>query len=147
MKKPVVAFGLLLLAAPMLTAPAQAQDYIAIRKAGQSLMQGTFNGLLAAVTAKTDVTKQAYPARSMMAWMRVYPTLFPTGTDTGGNTRALPAIWSDRAGFEKADADFIAAAQKLADLAKDGDTEAFAAQVKAVGEACEVCHKDYRAKR
>jgi cytochrome c556 len=91
--------------------------------------------------------KTLAPAASgLVAWMRVFPTLFPTGTDTGGNTKALPAVWSDRAGFEKADANFVEAAQKLADLAKAGDADAFAAQVKVVGEACGACHKDYRAK-
>lgn len=146
MKRLFVAFGLLLLAAPVLTAPAQAQDYIAIRQAGQDLMAGTFGGLRIAVTAKTDVKTLLPAANGLAAWMRVYPTLFPKGTETGGNTKALPAVWSDRAGFDKAAANLVDAAQKLADLAKAGDTEAFAAQVKAVGEACGACHKDYRAK-
>src|ERR1035437_7588326 len=61
MKRLFVAFGLLLLAAPVLTAPAQAQDFIAIRQAGQDLMAGTFGGLRIAVTAKTDV-KTLLPA-------------------------------------------------------------------------------------
>jgi cytochrome c556 len=146
MKRLFLAFALLLLAAPVLTAPAQAQDYIAIRKAGQGLMAGTFGGLRLAVTAKTDVKTLAYPPADMAAWMRVFPSMFPKGTETGGNTKALPAVWSDRAGFEKAAANFIDAATKLSDLAKAGDTEAFAAQVKVVGEACGACHKDYRAK-
>jgi cytochrome c556 len=146
MKRLFVAFGLLLLTAPVLTAPAQAQDYIAIRKAGQGLMAGTFGGLRAAVTDKTDVKKLVYPPSDMAAWMRVFPSLFPKGTETGEDTKALPAVWSDRAGFEKAAANFVAAAQKLSDLAKAGDTEAFATQVKVVGEACGACHKDYRAK-
>ena len=38
------------------------------------------------------------------------------------------------------------AADKLAELAKAGDTDAVAAQIKVVGDACAACHKTFRAR-
>ena len=50
------------------------------------------------------------------------------------------------AGFVKAANDLAEAATKLAELAKAGDTDATAAQVKVVGDACAACHRTYRAR-
>ncbi len=86
------------------------------------------------------------PAKAMARWIRQYPTLFPPGSDQGHTTKALPAVWTDMAGFQK-DADTMAdAADKLAELAKAGDADGVAAQVKVVGDACGACHRAYRAR-
>jgi cytochrome c556 len=74
------------------------------------------------------------------------PVLFPPGSDKGGDTKALPEIWTDRAGFEKIASDAGAAATKLAEAAKAGDADEVAVQFKALGEQCGTCHKHYRAK-
>ena len=118
---------------------------IAIRQAGQDLMLGTFTGIRGVLAAKGDISKLEEPAKAMAKWIRVFPTLFPPGSDKG-ETKALPAIWSDRAGFEKAAEHFADTADKLAVLIKAGDASAVAAQVKVVGEACGACHKTYRAR-
>ena len=73
------------------------------------------------------------------------PALFPAGSDKG-DTKALPTIWTDMAGFKaanKAEGDAITALQAAAgtgDLAKVG--EAFGN----VGKACGGCHEKFRAK-
>jgi cytochrome c556 len=82
----------------------------------------------------------------MARWIRQFPTQFPKGSDEGHNTKALPAIWLDPAGFQKAASDLSDAATKLAELAKAGDAEAVAAQVKIVGDACGACHRTFRAR-
>lgn len=71
---------------------------------------------------------------------------FPEGSETGMDTEAAPAIWTDRAGFEadlaafKADADAgIAAAP--ADL--DGLKAVFGPLTK----NCGTCHETYRLKK
>jgi cytochrome c556 len=50
------------------------------------------------------------------------------------------------AGFQKDANEMAEAADKLAQLAKAGDADAIATQIKAVGDACGACHKAYRAK-
>jgi cytochrome c556 len=98
------------------------------------------------VAAKGDVKTLENPAKAMARWIRQFPTQFPKGSEEGHNTKALPAVWSDTAGFQKAANDFADASTKLAELAKAGDTDAVAAQVKVVGDDCAACHRTFRAR-
>ncbi|HVC62194.1 MAG TPA: cytochrome c [Acetobacteraceae bacterium] len=127
-------------------AQAEAPNPIVTRQAGQELVLGDFTGIRAVVAMKGDVTKLQQPAKALARWMRQFPSQFPPGSDTGHDTKALPAIWSDQAGFHKAADKLIGAADKLAQLAKAGDAGGVASQVKVVGEACLACHKTYRAR-
>ncbi len=124
---------------------AQGFDPIATRQAGQDLMAGTFTGIRAVVAQHGNVKALEQPAKAMARWMTQYPGLFPPGSDHGDNTKALPAIWSDPAGFHNAADHFIAEANKLATLAKSDDTAAIPGQVKLVGQACLACHKKFKA--
>lgn len=65
--------------------------------------------------------------------------LFPPGSDAG-ETKALPAVWSNRAGFEAADAAFVKAVSGV-----DVSTPAaFAAALNTAGQACRACHQDFK---
>ena len=128
------------------SARAQAPNPIETRQAGQDLLSADFAGIRAVVAAKGDVKTLEAPAKAIARWIRQFPTQFPPGTEEGHNTKALPAVWSDREGFQKAANDLADAATKLAELAKAGDTDAVAAQVKVVGDACAACHRTYRAR-
>lgn len=122
-------------------------DIIAARQAGQALMFGDFTGMDQAVKTKNpDVKKFAFPAHALVLWEPEFQTMFPPGTETGGKTKALPAIWSDRAGFQKAGQDLIDAATKVEVAAKTGDQAGFASAVHGLGDACAACHKQFRAK-
>ena len=76
---------------------------------------------------------------------KVMPTLFPDTAKTGGETRALPKIWEDRADFDarwvKLGKDADAASAKITDEASlkvaFGD----------VTKNCDNCHDTYRARR
>jgi cytochrome c556 len=131
-----------------LTGAAQAAgpNPIETRQAGQDLMLGDFAGIRAVVAAKGDVKTLEKPADAMARWMKQFPSQFPPGSDTGHDTKALPAVWSDSAGFQRAADNFVQAADKLAQLAKAGDADGVASQVKVVGDACGACHKTYRAR-
>jgi len=124
-------------------AHAQAFNPLETRQAGQDLLAGNYAGIKAVVAAKGDVKTLENPAKAMARWMKQFTLLFPPGSDQGA-TKALPAVWSDSAGFKKAADEFVAAATKLQELAKAGDADAVATQVKAVGDACGNCHKTYR---
>jgi cytochrome c556 len=121
-------------------------DPIAVRQAVMSLQGGDFAYLRAVVTAKGDVKPLEVPAKAIIKSTTVIPTLFPKGTETGGDTRALPEIWSDPAGFQKIAAAATDVATKLAAAAKAGDADEVAADTKLLGEQCSACHKAYRAK-
>lgn len=127
-------------------ARADGLNVIQLRQAGQDLLAGDYSGIRAVVAAKGDVKTLENPAKAMAKWMRVFPSTFPPGSDHGDNTKALPAVWSDTAGFQKAANDMAEASDKLAQLAKAGDVDGVTTQVKAVGEACAACHRTYRAK-
>lgn len=126
-------------------ARAQEIDPIKTRQAGQDLVGGTFAGIKAVVTANGDVKTLEGPGKAIQRWALVFPTLFPAGSDKG-DTKAAPAIWTDRAGFQKAAMALSAAGGTLATAAKAGDATAVAAAFKEMGAACAACHKEYRLK-
>jgi cytochrome c556 len=126
--------------------PSAASDIILTRQAGYDLLNATAGLLKRAVDSKQDPKIYVDATASMVKWGQQIPTAFPPGSDTGHPTHALPAVWSDRAGFEKAAANFVAAATKLNDAAKAGDQDAFASAFSATGQACGACHRTYRAK-
>jgi len=127
-------------------AHAAGPDPIETRQAGQDLMLADFAGIRAVVAAKGDVKTLEKPADALARWIKQFPSQFPPGSDTGHDTKALPAVWSDSAGFQKAADNFVDAADKLAQLARAGDADGVASQVKVVGDACGACHKTYRAR-
>jgi cytochrome c556 len=127
-------------------AHADALDPIAIRQVGMDLTGGDLAYIKSVVTAKGEVKPLEVPAKAIARWAATIPVLFPPGSETGGDTKALPEIWSDRAGFEKIASAARAAATKLAEAAKANDADAVAVQFKALGEQCGACHKGYRAK-
>ena len=127
-------------------AHADGPSVIEMRQVGMSLLSGDFAGIRAVIAAKGDVKTLENPAKAMQRWAALTPSLFPKGTETGGNTKAGPEIWSDAAGFAKASAALGEAAGVMMAAAKAGDADAAAAAVKGIGDACGACHKGYRAK-
>ncbi|WP_428538982.1 c-type cytochrome [Rhodopila sp.] len=121
-------------------------DPIAVRQAGYALQGGDFAYIRSVVEAKGDVKPLEVPAKAISKWGRVIPTLFPKGSETGENTKALPKIWSDPDGFQKIAVALVQASDKLATDAKAGATDLVAADTKELGKQCGACHKAYRAK-
>jgi cytochrome c556 len=120
------------------------QDIIVTRQAGFDLQQGAVDAIVAALKANIDIKPFAKAAEGIHAWAAQIPLVFPPGSDSGHNTKAKPEIWTDRAGFEKDAGDLAAAADKLAQLIKAGDSSGAAAQLKVVGGTCGACHRAYR---
>jgi len=74
---------------------------------------------------------------------------FPAGTQQGSpgiDTRALPATWTDRAGFDRAEAALPARLAALREAAASGNVATFQAATQAAGAACGDCHRPYRAR-
>jgi cytochrome c556 len=141
----VIALAALTVTSP-LVARADGLNPIAVRQAGFSLQNSDFAYIRAVVAAKGDVKPLEGAGKAIAKWAAVIPTLFPKGTETGGDTKALPEIWSDSAGFQKIALSLGEAATKLATDAKAGDADLVAADTKVLGEQCGACHKTYRAK-
>jgi cytochrome c556 len=127
-------------------ARAEGYDPIETRQAGQDLLSGNYALIRVVVASKGDVKTLENPAKAMARWIRQFPTQFPKGSEEGHNTKALPAVWSDMAGFQKTAGELSDATTKLAELAKAGDADGVAAQVKVVGDVCAACHRTYRAR-
>lgn len=138
-----VAVGLGILGAA--AAHAADLDIVAVRKAGMDNAAGSFGLIRTVVAAKGDVKPLESAGKALAAWAAVIPSIFPAGSGKG-ETKALPEIWSDAAGFQKAAAALGDAGTKLATAAKAGDADSVAAAAKEIGEACGACHKGYRAK-
>ena len=137
----IVAAGLL--TAAMAGRRDDADALIAGRQAAFKLSGATFGGIKATIDAGGDVAKLGNAAKALADWAHAIPGMFPPGSD-GGATKALPTVWSDRAGFAKAAAAYEAAAAKLGDLARAGDSAGVAAQWTVVRGTCGACHDTYR---
>lgn len=72
--------------------------------------------------------------------------LFPAGSETGGETTAAPAIWSDMTGFKAANEKMAAAAKAAVD-ASPADVAALGAALGPIGQACGGCHETFRIKK
>lgn len=73
------------------------------------------------------------------------PGLFPDSSKTGGDTAALPAIWTGMDDFKAKFAKFNADAKAAQGSVKDLDS--FKASFGAVTKNCGGCHETYRAKK
>ena len=73
------------------------------------------------------------------------PALFPDNSKTGGDTAALPAIWSNKADFEGKFAKFSAEAKSTQSTVKDLDS--FKASFGGLTKNCGGCHETYRQKK
>jgi cytochrome c556 len=69
--------------------------------------------------------------------------LFPEGSDTGFDTEAAPAIWTDRAGFDEQLRQFSAATEAAVEAGPQ-DLEALKAATGPVFKVCKSCHETYR---
>ena len=103
-----------------------------------------FESVMPAVRNGTDVKRQEHAADGLDHFGHSIAGLFPEGS-LAPDSRALPAIWANKADFDARATAFGDASARLAQLAKAGDTAGFAAQAKVVAGGCNACHSLYRA--
>ena len=128
------------------TTAGRPDDLIAGRQAGMSLQLALTAAMKRSVDAKGDIQPFADGADAISKFARAIPGLFAPGTEKGLNTRALPAIWTDRAGFEQAAGNLNKAAQSMASAAAAGNETEFSSAFQATGQACASCHRTYRSR-
>lgn len=117
-------------------------DAIAERK---SLMKSS-GGIMRSAGRASGADAIAVGEKLVSNYQRLQ-NLWPKDSMTG-DTKALPNIWNDNGtvsqGYKTALAGSLAGAQAVLDAANAGDTDAYAAAVKAAGAACGQCHGTYR---
>jgi cytochrome c556 len=120
-------------------------DPIAARKDNRKQAGAQMKAIKGVVDAKGQASAVVPAAAKLKELSMAMPTLFPAGSDKG-ETKALPAIWTDKAGFtaaNKAEGDAIDA---LAAAAGTGDMAKVAEAFGNVGKACGACHDKFRGK-
>ena len=149
MKRIAAVLSTFVLAASVVVVAAQ-EDVI---KARQELMKSNGQALgTAGKMAKGEIPFDAAAATAAFdtvnenAMKFDAEALFPTGSETGGETAASPKIWEDMAGFKAKADEWKAAAAKAAE-ADIADVAALQATLGGLGQACGACHETYRLKK
>lgn len=140
-----------LAAMPGLAAAQSANDAILARRGFYQLLGFNFGPLVAMARGERafDAAEAETFAANLTA-LAAYdiPNLFPGGTsnaDMPGETRALPAIWSNPAGVAQRIAEFRAAVAVMAEAAPQGQP-ALGGAIATLGGTCSACHNDFRAR-
>ena len=124
---------------------AQATDPIAARKDNRKQAAASMRAIKAIIDKGGPVAEAQPEAAKLKQLGLAFVSLFPAGSDKG-ETKALPAVWSDMAGFQAASKNADAAYDKLAVAAGSGDLAAVTAAFGDTGKACGACHDKFRAK-
>lgn len=123
-------------------------DAIATRKAVMKEYGASMGALakMAKGEAPFDADAAHLALRTLYERSADIPALFPAGTESGGDTEAGPAIWSNPSGFaEKAEAMNAAAATLIATPIENVD--GVRAAIGALGPTCQGCHEGFRVKK
>jgi cytochrome c556 len=146
----IVAPLALVLAFSTLSAPAFAQfqkpeDAVKYRKAALTVLASQFGRIGAMANGRVPFdAKVAADSAALVETMSKLPWEgFVAGTDKG-DTRALPAIWTEQAKFKEGADKLQAETAKLNAAAKTGNLDAIKTAFGAVGQSCKACHDAYR---
>jgi cytochrome c556 len=120
-------------------------DVIKQRQENRKQAGATMRAIKGVIDAKGDVKTIVPQAAKLKELEMAFVKMFPAGSDKG-DTKALPTVWSDSAGFMAADKNADAAYDKLAAAAGSGSLEATTAAFGDAGKACGACHEKFRAK-
>ena len=120
-------------------------DVIKQRQDNRKETAATMRSIKGVIDAKGDVKAVVASAAKLKQLENAFEKMFPAGSDKG-ETKALPTVWSDSAGFQAASKNADAAYDKLAVAAGSGDLAAVTAAFGDTGKACGACHDKFRAK-
>lgn len=120
-------------------------DIIAQRKENRKQTAAAMRAIKGIIDAKGPTAGAVEQAGKLKTLEIAFVKMFPAGSDKG-ETRALPAVWTDWAGFEAANKAADAAYDKLATAAGSGNMEALTVAFADTGKACGACHQKFQAK-
>ncbi len=144
----VSAAALVGLSAPAAAQFAKPEDAIKYRQSALSVMGAHFGRIGAMANGKVPFdAKVAADNADIVSVMAKLPWAgFGPGTETGGNTKAKPEIWSEQAKFKENSEKMQAETVKLAAAAKTGDLGMLKTAFSATADTCKTCHDAYRNK-
>lgn len=119
------------------------QDAIEKRQKLMKSQSAAAKELKAAVESKNYATVEA-KAKDIMGTSDQIPSLFPKDSTTG-KTKAKAEIWEKNADFVKHAKTLNKSANELASAAKAKNDAEMDVKLKALGEVCNSCHKEFRA--
>jgi cytochrome c556 len=120
-------------------------DVIKERQENRKQAGAAMRAVKGIVDAKGPTAGAVEQAAKLKQLQVAFDKMFPAGSDKG-ETKALPTVWSDSAGFQAASKNADAAYDKLAVAAGSGDMAALTAAFGDAGKACGACHDKFRAK-
>ena len=120
-------------------------DVIKQRQENRKQAGAAMRAIKGIIDAKGPTSGAVAQAAKLKELELAFVNMFPPGSDTG-ETKALPTVWSDRAGFIAASKASDAAYDKLATAAGSGDLAALTAAFADTGKTCGACHNTYRMK-
>jgi cytochrome c556 len=147
MTRLVLAAAALIGFATALPAAAQFQkpeDAIKYRQSAMFVMANHFGRIGAMVQGKVpfDAGAAAANAEIVAALSKLPFAGFIEGTQAG-NTKAKPAVWTDRAKFDAGATKMQEAAAKLSVAAKSGNLDQIKAAFGPTAQSCKACHDDF----
>lgn len=124
------------------------EQYVKHRQSALSLMGWYFGSLGPVAKGEKPFNKEeATKATALVATLAKLPyDSFVAGTESIGNTQALPAVWSNNAKFKELATKLGTETDTLAKIAAAGDEAGFKKQFGVVGGTCKACHDDFRKK-
>lgn len=124
------------------------EQYVKHRQSALSLMGWYFGSLGPVAKGEKPFNKEeATKATALVATLAKLPyDSFVAGTESIGNTEALPAVWSNNAKFKELATKLGTETDTLAKIAAAGDEAGFKKQFGVVGGTCKACHDDFRKK-
>ena len=144
MTKSLFSLSTLVTATLLCGVSAQAAGDAAVERQALMKLNGGATGVLARMV-KGQMEFDAVQAQQAMNVLNSaalgFGYMFPKGSETGANTEAAAAIWSDRAGFDAAVAKYVADTS-----ATITDMNSLKATFGAAASNCGSCHKVYRTK-
>ena len=120
-------------------------DVIEKRQAAMKNNSADVKAIKAAVESKDYATIET-KAKDIMGTAEKIPSLFPKGS-TKGKTKAKAEIWENHDDFVKHAKTLGKSAGELAAAAKAKNDAEVGVKVKALGETCTSCHKQFRAEK
>ncbi len=125
---------------------AKPEDAIKYRQGALFVMQQNFARVAGMAQGKLpwDAKMAADSASTAEFLSRLPWAAFVEGSDKGGNTRAKPEVWKEKARFAEYADKMQSEMAKLAVVAKGGNVDALKPAVSAVAASCKSCHDTFR---
>ena len=136
------------LAAPASAQFAKPEDAIKYRQSAMFIMGQHVGRLGAMANGKVpfDAQLAADNAETVANMSKLPWAGFVPGTDSGGNTKAKPEIWTESAKFKETNEKLMAETAKLAAAAKTGNLDSLKTAFGSTADTCKSCHDAFRNK-